>query len=116
MSIPLVKGDDGPDINITLKDANTGDPGDPDSWDGIDVSDPDTTVSMKFRKLNTTTVLETITLSKVDGGNNGDLVLVWNITSLDVDAGNYEGEIEIDENGKIQTVFDTLKFKIREQF
>ena len=116
MSIQLVQGDDGPDLNLTLRDSNTGDPGDPDSWDPIDVSDANTTVSMKFRLSNTTTVLETLTFTKVNGGTNGEVLLTWNPTSLDVDPGNYEGEIEIDENGKIQTLPNLIKFKLRSQF
>jgi hypothetical protein len=41
----------------------------------------------------------------------------WNLTTLDVDAGTYEGEIELeDAAGKKLTIFDKLKFKVREGF
>jgi hypothetical protein len=116
MSIELVQGDDKPDIKITIRDSNTGEPGDPESWDVVDLSPANVTVSMKFRRQNTTTILETFTLSKVDGGTGGEVLLLWNPTSLDVDPGNYEGELEINENGSIQTLTDILKFKIKPQF
>jgi len=35
---------------------------------------------------------------------------------LDVDPGMYEGEIAIDFNGQVQTVFDTLRFTVRANF
>jgi len=114
--IRLVKGDSGPDLNITLKDANTGDPADPDSWDPIDLSPGTTTVTMKFRLRGSTTVLETFTLAKVDGGSTGKLLHTWNPLSLSVDAGVYEGEISIDENGTVQTVTEVLTFRIADEF
>ena len=41
----------------------------------------------------------------------------WNATTLDVAAGTYEGEIELTyTNGKILTIFDRLKFKVRADF
>jgi hypothetical protein len=40
----------------------------------------------------------------------------WNPTTLDVDAGTYEGEIEIEDASGKQTVFDKLKFKVRDDF
>lgn len=47
----------------------------------------------------------------------------WNPTTLDVDAGTYEGEIEIHDTasddhpeGARQTIFDKLKFKVRAGF
>jgi len=36
--------------------------------------------------------------------------------TLDVEQGVYEGEIEISFNGQIQTVFDVLKFYVRQDF
>jgi hypothetical protein len=41
----------------------------------------------------------------------------WNATTLDVEAGTYEAEIELtDATGKIHPIFDKLKFKIRDDF
>jgi len=36
--------------------------------------------------------------------------------ALDVDPGPYEGEVEIDFDGQIQTVYEVIKFTVREQF
>ncbi len=35
---------------------------------------------------------------------------------LNVDPGMYEGEIVINFNGQVQTVYDTLRFTVRENF
>ncbi|MEA2037052.1 MAG: hypothetical protein U9O94_06060 [Nanoarchaeota archaeon] len=43
--------------------------------------------------------------------------MIWNPTTLDVPAGTYEGEIFITyEDGSILTIFDRMKFKVREDF
>jgi hypothetical protein len=46
------------------------------------------------------------------------VVFQWNPTTLSVPAGDYEGEIEVTfpSGGGIQTVYDLLKFKLREDF
>ena len=35
---------------------------------------------------------------------------------LDVDPGEYEGEIVVDQNGSLQTVYDVLRFRVRSNF
>jgi hypothetical protein len=35
---------------------------------------------------------------------------------LDVEPGMYEGEVVIDFAGQVQTVYDTLRFTVRENF
>jgi len=48
---------------------------------------------------------------------DGKCFMQWNPTTLDVDAGTYEGEIELeDTSGKKQSIFDKLKFKVRAGF
>ena len=43
--------------------------------------------------------------------------MVWPADSLDVAAGIYEGELQLTmQDGSVQTVYDKLKFKVREQF
>lgn len=122
--IKLVQGDTKPPLIISLKD-EAGDP--------IDVSNIADVVRMKFRQSGQSTVIETFTASKLQGyekingaltydtpyniaGRGGRIQVNWSDTSLD-NAGEFEGEIEITfADGKIQTVYETLKFKIREQF
>ena len=106
--IRLVKGNSKPDIIVTLTDDNTG--------SAIDLSAGTTTVTIKFRKQNTTTVLSTISTSKVGGGTTGQVQFDFSGGILNVDAGMYEGEVNIDFNGSIQTVYDLVKFRVRDNF
>ncbi len=106
--IRLVKGDERPVIVLTLTDDVTGNP--------IDLSLGSTTVTVKFRKAATTTVLSTIACSKVGNGTDGRIQFSFVGGVLDVDPGMYEGEITINFNGELQTVYDTLRFTVRENF
>ena len=106
--IRLVKGNSKPDIIVTLTDDNTG--------SAIDLSAGTTSVTIKFRKQNTTTVLSTINTSKVGGGTTGQIQFDFAGGVLNVDAGMYEGEVNIDFNGSIQTVYDLIKFRVRDNF
>jgi hypothetical protein len=72
---------------------------------------------MKFRKTDTTTILETITCSIVGDGTAGNVIMTWLASTLASADGIYEGEIEITyDNGKISTVRDLLKFDVRAGF
>lgn len=120
-TINLVSGDSKPELRFTLRDSNTAASGmvldeeDPTTWAPIDLTNQ--TVKVKFRKLGDSTILDTMTCGKTDAAN-GECYMQWNATTLDVDAGTYEGEIEMTESNtdKVQTVFDKLKFKIRSDF
>ena len=106
--IRLVKGNAKPDIILTLTDDNTA--------SAIDLSAGTTTVTVKFRKQNTTAVLSTISTSKVGGGTTGQVQFDFSGNVLNVDPGMYEGEVNIDFNGAIQTVYDVMKFRVRDNF
>ncbi len=106
--IRLVKGDERPVIVLTLTDDITNSP--------IDLSLSTTTVQVKFRKAGTTTLLSTINCSKLSSGTTGQVQFNFSGGVLDVDPGMYEGEIVISFNGDIQTVYDTLRFTVRENF
>jgi hypothetical protein len=119
--INLVAGDTKPEINLTLKDSNTAaagltlDPDDSTTWGIIDISDP--TVTVKFRLLGGSTVLDTMTCVKVAPYTNGACYMPWGADTLAVSAGTYEGEISLTyTSGGILTLFDRLKFKIRDDF
>lgn len=103
--IKLVSGDNRPYITLTLKDA-----------DGTPINLSGTTVRIYFRAAGTTTVLSTLPCSLVSGGTTGQVTFNFPGTALDVPAGAYEGEIEIDFGAENQTVYDVLKFQVREQF
>ena len=106
--IRLVKGDERPVIVLTLTDDITNSP--------IDLSLSTTTVQVKFRKAGTTTLLSTMNCSKLSGGTTGQVQFNFSGGVLDVDPGMYEGEIVISFNGDVQTVYDTLRFTVRENF
>ena len=106
--IRLVKGDDRPVIVLTLTDDVTGSP--------IDLSLATTTIAVKFRAAGTTTLLSTISCSKLSGGTTGQVQFDFLGGVLDVDPGMYEGEVVLSFDGQVQTVYDTLRFTVRENF
>jgi len=121
-TIELVAGDNQPVLNITLKDSNTAlsgqtlDANNHATWALIDLSGA-SHVKMKFRKIDSTTIIETITCSVVSPASNGNVTMTWSNTTLSGASGMYEGEITITYNdGRIQTVRDLLKFDIRAGF
>lgn len=106
--IKLVAGDGRPVVRLTLTDETTGDP--------IDVSGVNTTVSVAFRERGTVITLATITCTVLDGTNG---IVSFDFTGGTLDslaAGEYEGEIIIDFDGDTHTLYDLLKFRLRERF
>ena len=121
-TIELVAGDTMPELNIILKDSNTAlsgqtlDAENHATWAIISLATA-ATVKMKFRKMDTTTLLETITCSIVSPASNGNVIMTWLNSTLSGASGIYEGEIEITyNNGKVSTIRDLLKFDVRPGF
>lgn len=104
--IKLVQGDTRPQIQVTLTDESTGSP--------IDISGA--TPRLKFRAAGEETILDTL-VGTVQNGPNGVAIFIFNPTTLDVEPGDYEGEIEVTfSDGGVQTAFELQKFKVRAQF
>lgn len=106
--IKLVQGDTRPALVCTITDENTG--------NAIDITS--CTCRLKFREVGATTLTATLT-GTITNGSAGQVTFYWasDPTSLAGDPGDYEGEIEIQfADGQIQTVYDTLKFKLRQDF
>jgi hypothetical protein len=106
--IRLVQGDTRPNLVVTLTDSTT----------GAVINITGATVRLKFRAVGATTLKSTLTGTVTDGAN-GIVVFYWSDdpTSLDGDPGDYEGEIEITfVDTTVQTVYDLLKFKLRQDF
>ena len=104
--IRAVSGDELPEVTVSLTDEATG--------VAVDLSAGTTSVTVKFHSAGSTTVLSTITTAKVGDGTTGQFTFDFTggvLTSLA--AGAYEGDILINYNSNIQTVFDTLRFRIR---
>ena len=119
-TINLVQGDTKPQLNFTLRDSKTAvagktlDENDSSTWAVINITNH--SIELKFKAINTTTVLFTEALG-ITTAAEGTCYMIWPADSLDVAAGIYEGELQItDASGKVQTVYDKLKFKVREQF
>jgi len=105
--IKLVQNDTRPAIVCTLTDDVTGLP--------IGVSGA--TPRLKVREVGGTTLHATLT-GVVTDGPNGVVVFYPALSPEMLDtAGDFEGEIEIEfSDGQFQTLYDILKFKIREDF
>jgi len=106
--IRLVQGDTRPALVCNITDDTTG--------EAMNLSG--STVRLKFRAAGATSLTTTVQ-GVVTDGNNGVCVF-YPATApamLQGDPGDYEGEIEITfADGQVQTVYDLLKFKVREDF
>jgi hypothetical protein len=107
-SIKLVQGDNLPEVTLTLINLETDLP--------LDLSAATTTVVVKLRALGGTTVLSTLTCVKTNGGADGVVMFFFPASTLDIPAGQYQGEIEISFNGQFLTVYDLLQFSLRAEF
>ena len=107
-SIKLVQGDNLPEVTLTLTNAQTFQP--------IDLSAATTTIVVKLRAQSGTTVLSTLTCVKPNGGADGVVMFYFPANTLDIPAGQYQGEIEISFNGQFLTVYDLLQFSLRAEF
>lgn len=105
--IDLVSDDTGPQLQFTITDNATG------AAQNLTGS----TVSLHFRAVDTTTNLFTRAAVVTDAAN-GVATLQWQASDLaNRAAGDYEGEIEVVlADGTRQTVYDTLQFRLREDF
>jgi len=106
--IRLVQGDTGPQVQVTLTDETTGDP--------INLSGATATLHFRSEATGTTLFSRAMTIP-VATATQGLATVVWNTGDLDQDPGDYEGEIEVVlATGIRQTVYDTLKFRLREDY
>ena len=120
--IKLVQGDTLPTICVVISDELTGEP--------IDISGCD--VEMKFREAGSTSVKSILlgelqpgikvgSLTNTDPpyntpGKGGIVFFEWGAGDLDTD-GAFEGEISVTlADGRVHTVYDNVKFIVREEF
>ena len=113
-TIKLVQHDTSPELNITLKDVT-------DSI-AVDTSNV-VSIVLKFRPLAGGAIKATLPMYRVAPYTSGKIFMQWPIAVVDSDgvstsaldtAGIFTGEVELTYNdGKIQTVFDELKFEVR---
>ena len=103
-----VRNDTGPQIKLNLTEEDTGDP--------VDLTSA--TVTLHFRAAGEDTILfSRAFFINPATATTGVAVLQWQVGDLNVEAGAYEGEVEVvKSNGLRETLYDKLKFKIREDF
>lgn len=111
-TIYLVQGDTYPEVNLTLKDSNTGEPSDPDTWSAIDLSAVTTSVRVDFLVRGSSTIVATADCTKTGSGVDGKVFFLIPSAVLAA-AGIYEGEIVIVYAAGSETVYDKLKLKVR---
>lgn len=107
-SFNYVQGDTGPQIKLTLTDDDTG--------TATDLTGA--SVTLHFRAAGESTVLFSRTLYvNPDSAATGIAILQWQTSDLNQVAGVYEGEVEIVKStGLRETLYETLRFRIREDF
>lgn len=105
--IRLVRNDTGPQIRFTLVDESTGDP--------INLSSATATLHMKSATTGLVVLSRSLTIP-VSTAAQGIAIAVWDAGDLNLTPGDYDGEVEtVLSTGIRQTVYDVLKFRIREQ-
>lgn len=106
--IKLVQGDTRPAIICTITDDVTGAP----------LSLAGAVVRLKFREVGATVLTATV-VGSVTNSAAGEVAFFPASAPqmLQGQPGDYEGEIEITfSDGQVQTLYDLLKFKVREDF
>lgn len=105
--ILLVQGDTRPAIVCTLMDEIT----------QLPINLTGATPRLKFRAPGSPTVLATVIGSVTDGANGVCVFYPASAPEMLAGFGNFEGEIEITfSDGQIQTVYEPLRFKVRQEF
>jgi len=107
-SFNYVQGDTGPQIKLSFTDEDTSTASDLTG----------ATVTLHFRAAGDAAVLFSRTLYiNPQTASGGEAILQWQTEDLNQEPGVYEGEIEVVRStGLRETIFDILKFRIREDF
>jgi hypothetical protein len=118
-TLKLVTGDTLPDLRFVLKDQSAGaagvtfDANDSTTWAPIPITGA--TIKLRVRLIGSAAL--TSTLSGVISDGTGGAVIFPFTGNPFTASGLYEGEIEITfSDGGIQTLYDLVKFKVRNDF
>ena len=107
----LVEGDTKAQIQATITRSDTG--------SAVDLNNTSSVV-MRFRKEFSSTLIATLTGSQGSSGDFASGIVTFDFGSnlVGLAAGEYEGEIELTNSGDSnkETVFEVIKFIIREDF
>jgi len=102
--VELVQGDQNVDVDFTVTDKNT----------GLAVNLSGSTVKLYYRKIGDTALTATVIGTLPGGGSDGKVRAALTAACM-LNAGRYEGELEITIGTKIQTVRKKAKFDVRAQ-
>jgi hypothetical protein len=118
-TLNLVTGDTLPDLRFTLKDQSVGatgitfDANDSTTWAPISITGG--TLKLRIRLIGSAALTSTIS-GVISDGAGGEVVFPFEDNPFTA-SGLYEGEIEITfSTGGIQTLYDLVKFKVRNDF
>lgn len=102
----LVKGDTGSQLKVTLTRNDTGTP--------VDLTVPGTGVKLYVKPRGSNTLSFTINGTLFA---NGEVIFPFTTELISISPGFYDGEIEYTSAaGKIESVYETLKFQVRDDF
>lgn len=106
--ILLVRGDTGPQVQMTITDAVDG--------SVVDLTGATATLFLRAEGGDTIVLTRGLTIP-VETAATGTATIVWQVGDLDLAGGDYEGEIEVLlYSGIRQTVYELLKFRVRDDF
>lgn len=88
------------------------------NYTGLPIPLTNETIVLKFKARNTTTILFTLTGTGTPTElAEGIVTFSFGNNLVDLPAGFYDGEIEITyQGGSIESVYEVLKFQVREDF
>lgn len=106
--INLVQGDTGPQIEVTITDAATG--------DAVDLTGAIAVLHFRSEETQETLFTRPMTIPALTA-DEGVAVISWGTYDLDQEPGEYRGEVEVTlASGTRQTVYEAIKFRIREEY
>jgi hypothetical protein len=107
--IKLVVGDDRPEVIITFSDDIT--------RQAYDVSGAIVTVRFRMKGLPAVPPIPLTIIPCTLGPASNQARFDFTNGELDgIEPGHYEGEVIIDEGGEVQTVYDVINFRVRQNF
>lgn len=119
-TVALVEGDNLPGIQFKIRDRNNAPPGqffdkkDPTTWAEVDLRNA--TVTIKIRPLGEPTISDEQTLTILEPLSGQVLLSLASTTFQDI-PGTYEAEVTVNYDGSgQQTVYDFIRFEVRERF
>lgn len=120
-TIPFVQGDDLPTITAYIRDKNTAASGrildseDEATWAPVPLAN--TVLTVAVREVGGVEVIDSFPAAIIDIETSRILLVIPPSAAFAQVAGTYEAEITITFQGGLQqTIYDWLKFKVRERF